>query len=165
MEYVRIAIFLLSAALLAAAGFFVMRRLDRFLAENRRRLAQEERESAGELRIALESPAIAPCICESMEVFSEIHPECRLCFLSGTAEQLQQELAAGRIDLGLFFSVPEEAGSESFQISLPLRSTPSDALGCSIEPLTPGQNRVFVLGDLRRAPLSDLLCLLKGEKN
>ena len=88
MEYVRTAIFLLCAALLAAAGFFIMRRLDRFLAENRRRLAQEERESAGELRIALESPAIAPCICESMEVFSEIHPECRLCFLSGTAEQL-----------------------------------------------------------------------------
>ena len=126
--YVVLIIVLASAA--AAIGFYLMKRLDSFLAENQKKISAENEGSPHDgLRIAFENPVIVSSVSGYLAVLSEAYSDCRFYFFIGTAEQIHCALDANRIDLGFVLSATED------DTSIPLGTNEyyTDTLGCFVE--------------------------------
>ena len=107
----------------AAIGFYLMKRLDSFLAENQKKISAENEGSA------FENPVIVSSVSGYLAVLSKAYSDCRFYFFIGTAEQIHCALDANRIDLGFVLSATED------DTSIPLGTNEyyTDTLGCSVE--------------------------------
>ena len=125
-----VVLIILFAAAVVAIGFYMMKRLDNFLAENQKKISARDDENIHDgLRIAFENPVIVPSVSEYLEMLSKAYSDCRFYFFIGTAEQIHCALDANRIDLGFVLSATED------DTSIPLGTNEyyTDTLGCSVE--------------------------------
>lgn len=79
-------------------GFFIMKKLDSFLKNNR--LYIDEEKTAKQLVLAFDNPMIINSLTSVFEKFSKNNPECTLCLFFGTAEEVYEALNQSRIDFG-----------------------------------------------------------------
>ena len=83
-------------------GFFVMKRLDAFLEDNRRRIL--EKEDNAHLCIAFENPMTAESITPMLEKFSKKHPDCEINLFCGTSQEILKQIERNTVDFGLITS-------------------------------------------------------------
>lgn len=90
----------LACAIIAVfvSGFFIMKKLDRFLNNNRRDTDGEGAEN--QLLLAFDNPMILDSLTPLFEEFSKANPDCRLHFLFGKSEEIYDKLVDNRIDFG-----------------------------------------------------------------
>lgn len=142
MKPVYIALIIVVAVALLIFGYFLMKQLDCFLAENKKRISAGigVKQSDG-LRIAFENPVIISSVSEGLELLSKKNPDCKLYFFIGTAEQIHIALENNRIDIGFVLLTTRD------DAAVPLRKTDyySDTLGCSVELLEAGQQYIGLL--------------------
>ena len=81
-----------------AFGYFIMDKLDAFLANNRRLAEAEIAENS--LFIVFDNPMILDSLMPLFEKFSMANPNCRLHFLFGNTEDIYDKLNKNRIDFG-----------------------------------------------------------------
>lgn len=104
-------------------GYFLMRQVDRFAAENQRAIAEENRDSACRIRIAAESPALIHAAEPAMQYCAGVHPYIDFSLSSGRAETLLQRLENGTVDLVLLCEDTEARLHPGFSLlRLPCRA-------------------------------------------
>lgn len=165
MEPVYVVLIVVVAAALIVFGYFLMKRLDYFLEENKRRISADiGGKPSDELRIAFENPAVASSVSEGLEALSKKYPDCKLYFFTGTAEQIHNALKTNCLDIGLVLSATEDGAT------LPLNKKEyySDALGCSVKLLEEEKQYIRVLGgnnetlQEQQNMLTELIACVKG---
>ena len=124
-----------AVAAIIVFGYFVMKKLDAFLANNRRIIDSEIAENS--LLIAFDNPMILDSLMPLFEKFSKANPNCRLHFLFGNTEDIYDMLTKNRIDFGFI----ENAASKNENtcnyliISLKQNGIFCENIGHPIEPL------------------------------
>lgn len=116
-------------------GFFIMKKVDGFLEDNRRRTDEER--TANQLLLAFDNPMIMDSLTPIFEGFSKANPDCRLHFLFGKTEEIYDKLDQNRIDFG-FISHTVSENQEVFNcliISSEQNSIFCENIGCPLEPL------------------------------
>lgn len=104
-------------------GYFLMRQVDRFTAENQRAIAEENRDSVCRIRIAAESPALIHAAEPAMQYCTGVHPYIDFSLSSGRAETLLQRLEDGAVDFVLLCEDTEARLHPGFSLlRLPCRS-------------------------------------------
>ncbi|MGN0456841.1 MAG: hypothetical protein ACI4F2_08300 [Acutalibacteraceae bacterium] len=127
------------AVALVAIGFYMMKRLDNFLAENHKKITAKDAENPHDrFRIAFENPVIMSSIAEYLEMLSKAYSDCNFYFFIGTAEQIHHAIETDYIDIGFILSTTAD------DTTVPLRTNEyyAGTLGCSIELLEAGQQYI-----------------------
>ena len=134
-----------AVAAIIVLGFFLMKKLDAFLANNRRLI---EAEIAGNsLFIAFDNPMILDSLIPLFEKFSKANPNCQLHFLLGNAEDIYDKLNENGIDFG-FIENNASANIDTYNcliISTKQNSIISEKAGCTIELLNPSEIQISVI--------------------
>lgn len=115
---------------IVAIGFYMMKRLDNFFAENQKRITAKDAENPHNgFRIAFENPVIVPSVAEYLEMLSKAYSDCKFYFFIGTVEQIHHAMDTDCIDVGFVFSPTAD------DTTVPLRTNEyyADTLGCSVE--------------------------------
>lgn len=115
---------------IVAIGFYMMKRLDNFLAESQKKIKAKDAEKPHDgLRIAFENPVIVSSVAEYLEMLSQAYPDCNFYFFIGTAEQIHHAIETDYIDIGFILSTTAD------DTTVPLRTNEyyADTLGCSVE--------------------------------
>ena len=115
------------------SGYFIMKKLDSFLENNRRLIDAEIVENS--LFIAFDNPMISDSLMPLFEKFSKTNPNCQLHFLFGNMEDIYDKLNKNRIDLGL---IENNASAKQNSIIC-------EEAGCTIEPLNPSGIQIAVV--------------------
>ena len=79
-------------------GYFIMRKVDMFLAENN--LQTKEHYSASSIRIAFETLDLVEQSAELLERFSKKEPNCEIMLFYGPAERIEKGLKSRECDFG-----------------------------------------------------------------
>lgn len=87
-----------AVAVMIVFGYFIMKRLDDFLANNHHLIDEEIAENS--LFIAFDNPMILDSLIPLFEKFSKEKPNCQLHFLFGNTEDIYDKLNKNRIDFG-----------------------------------------------------------------
>ena len=97
---------LAATAAMFAFGWFLIKKLDRFLESNRHR--QELRLSSGEntLRLGFCNPMVADSIADVLDRYSKLYPDISVCIFCGSEEELLKDLSAEKFDV---IFLPENA--------------------------------------------------------
>ena len=97
-------VFLLIVTLAAFVfGYFVMKKVDDFIAENNRMVDAESRKNHCSIKIAAEAPALFDSTASALEQCSEMNPYIEFAFGSGRAIRLLEKLHSGSVDLVLLY--------------------------------------------------------------
>ena len=126
-----------AVAAIIVFGYFVMKKLDAFLENNRRLIDAEIAENS--LLIAFDNPMILDSLMPLFEKFSMANPNCQLHFLFGNTEDIYDKLNKNRIDFG-FIENNASANDDTYNcliISAKQNSIICEKTGCTIEPLNP----------------------------
>ena len=118
-------------------GYFIMDKLDAFLANNRRLAEAEIAENS--LFIVFDNPMILDSLMPLFEKFSKANPNCQFRFLFGNTEDIYDKLNKNRIDFG-FIENTASANDDTYNcliISAKQNSVFCEKTGCTIEPLNP----------------------------
>ena len=139
---------LLLACVVAAIivfGYFIMKKLDDFLADNGRLIDAEDGENS--LFIALDNPMILDSLMPLFEMFSKANPDCQLHFLFGNTEDIYDKLNKDRIDIGFIENTApiNDNTCSCFTISTKQNSIFCEKTGCTIEPLNPSDVQIVVI--------------------
>ena len=124
---------------IVAIGFYMMKRLDNFLAESQKKIKAKDAEKPHDgLRIAFENPVIVSSVAEYLEMLSKAYSDCILYSFIGTSEQIQRAIDTDCIDIGFVFSTIAD------DTTVPLRTNEyyAGTLGCSVELLESGQQYI-----------------------
>ena len=127
------------------SGYFIMKRLDSFLENNRRSIDTEIVENS--LFIAFDNPMILDCVMPLFEKFSKANPNCQLHFLSGNTEDIYDKLNKNRIDFGFIENTAlNNDGTYNYLIiSAKQNSVLCEKTGCKIEPLNLSEVQIAVI--------------------
>ena len=87
-----------AVAAIIVFGYIIMKKLDDFLANNRRLIDTEIAENS--LSIAFDNPMILDSLMPLFEGFSKANPNCQFHFLFGNTEDIYDKLNKNRIDFG-----------------------------------------------------------------
>ena len=110
MKYIPI---ILCIAALMVLLFFVMRRLDRFLAENNRYIMEHSNYKSDTVKIAVERNCDLSVLSQQLELYSRSHPGEKICILSAGADEIRKGIDNGKLDIGIVFSeAPDDAAWE-----------------------------------------------------
>lgn len=124
-----------AVAAIIVFGYFLMKKLDAFLANNRRLIDAEIAENS--LYIAFDNPMIIDSLMPLLEKFSKTNPNCQLRFLFGNTEDIYDKLNKNRIDFG--FIGNNASANDGIYNSLIIftkqNSIICEKAGCTIEPL------------------------------
>lgn len=124
-----------AVAAIIVFGYFLMKKLDAFLANNRRLIDAEIAENS--LYIAFDNPMIIDSLMPLLEKFSKTNPNCQLRFLFGNTEDIYDKLNKNRIDFG--FIENNASANDGIYNSLIIftkqNSIICEKAGCTIEPL------------------------------
>ena len=134
-----------AVAAIIVFGYFVMKKLDAFL-ENNRHLNDEEI-AENSLFIAFDNPMILDCVMPLFEKFSKGNPNCQLHFLFGNTEDIYDKLNKNRIDFG-FIENNASANDDTYNcliLSAKQNSMICEKAGCTIEPLNPSVIQTAVI--------------------
>ena len=135
-----------AVAAIIVLGFFLMKKLDAFLANNRRLI---EAEIAGNsLFIAFDNPMILDSLIPLFEKFSKANPNCQLHFFFGNTEDIYDKLNKNRIHFG-FIENTASGNDDTYNcliISAKQNSIFCEKAGCTmIEPLNPSETQTSVI--------------------
>ena len=127
------------------SGYFIMKKLDSFLENNRRLIDAEIVENS--LFIALDNPMILDCVMPLFEKFSKANPNCQLHFLSGNTEDIYDKLNKNCIDFGFIENTAlNNDGTYNYLIiSAKQNSVLCEKTGCKIEPLNLSEVQIAVI--------------------
>ena len=138
-------LFVCVVASIIVFGYFVMKKLDAFLSDNRFLIETEMAENS--LFIALDNPMILDSLMPLFEKFSKTNPNCQLHFLFGNTEDIYDKLNKNRIDFG-FIENTASANDDTYNcfiISTKQNSIICEKAGCTIEPLNPSGIQIAVV--------------------
>lgn len=134
-----------AAAVIFVFGYFIMKKLDDFLADNCRLIDSENAENG--LFIAFDNPMILNSLMPLFETFSKANPGCQLHFLFGTTEDIYDKLNKNRIDFG-FMENAVPANDDACRVSVISAKQDSlfcDKIGFTIEPLNLSEIQTVVI--------------------
>ena len=134
-----------AVAAIIVFGYIIMRKLDAFLANNRRLIDAEIAENS--LLLAFDNPMIIDSLMPLFEKFSKSNPNCQFHFLFGNTEDIYDKLNKNRIDFG-FIENNASANDDTYNcliISTKQNSIISEKAGCTIEPLNPSETQTSVI--------------------
>ena len=134
-----------AVAAIIVFGYFLMKKLDAFLANNRRLIDAEIAENS--LYIAFDNPMIIDSLMPLLEKFSKTNPNCQLRFLFGNTEDIYDKLNKNRIDFG-FIENNASANDDTYNcliISAKQNSIICEKAGCTIEPLNLSEIQTAVI--------------------
>ena len=134
-----------AVATIIVFGYFLMKKLDAFLANNRRLIDAEIAENS--LYLAFDNPMILDSLMPMLERFSKANPNCQLHFLFGNTEDIYDKLNKNRIDFG-FIENNASANDDTYNcliISAKKNSIYIEEAGCTIEPLNPSGIQTAVI--------------------
>ena len=151
-----------AVAAIIVFGYFIMKKLDAFLANNRRLIEAEIAENS--FFIAFDNPMIMDSLMPLLEKFSKANPNCHLHFLFGNTENIYDKLKKNRIDFGF---IENNVSSNDDTYNCLIMSTEQSSIfcekaGCTIEPLNPSEIQISVIwkkasGNVFVNSFSDLL--------
>lgn len=108
-----------------AFGYYIMTRVDRVIEEDRRTIAEENRNGKSRVRIAAENPALLDAVASALESCSSADPHIDFFLSSGTAELLLEKLAAEQVDIVLLTGEREGlSGGDIVSIKIPCEKLP-----------------------------------------
>lgn len=134
-----------AVAAIIVFGYFIMKKLDAFLENNRRLIDTEIAKNS--LYLAFDNPMILDSLMPLFEKFSKANPNCQLHFLFGNTEDIYDKLNKNRIDFG-FIENNAFANDDTYNcliISAKQNSIFSEKAGCTIEPLNPSEVQTAVI--------------------
>lgn len=134
-----------AVAAIIVFGYFVMKKLDAFLENNRRLIDAEIAENS--LYLAFDNPMILDSLMPLFEKFSKGNPNCQIHFLFGNTEDIYDKLNKNRIDFG-FIENNASANDDTYRcliISTKQNSIVCEKAGCTIEPLNPSEIQTAVI--------------------
>ena len=134
-----------AVAAIIVFGYFVMKKLDAFLENNRHLIDEEIAENS--LFIAFDNPMILDSLMPLFEKFSMANPNCQLHFLFGNTEDIYDKLNKNRIDFG-FIENNAYANDDTYNcliLSAKQNSMICEKAGCTIEPLNPSVIQTAVI--------------------
>ena len=134
-----------AVAAIIVFGYFVMKKLDAFLENNRHLIDEEIAENS--LFIAFDNPMILDSLMPLFEKFSMANPNCQLHFLFGNTEDIYDKLNKNRIDFG-FIENNTSANDDTYNcliLSAKQNSMICEKAGCTIEPLNPSVIQTAVI--------------------
>ena len=134
-----------AVAAIIVFGYFVMKKLDAFLENNRHLIDEEIAENS--LFIAFDNPMILDSLMPLFEKFSKANPNCQLHFLFGNTEDIYDKLNKNHIDFG-FIENNASANDDTCNcliISARQNSIICEKAGCTIEPLNPSVIQTAVI--------------------
>ena len=126
-----------AVAAIIVFGYFVMKKLDAFLENNRRLIDAEIAENS--LSIAFDNPMIIDSLMPLFEKFSKANSNCQLHFLFGNTEDIYDKLNKNCICIG-FIENNASANDDTYNciiISAKQNNIICEKTGCTIEPLNP----------------------------
>ena len=134
-----------AVAAIIVFGYIIMKKLDDFLANNRRLIDTEIAENS--LSIAFDNPMILDSLMPLFEGFSKANPNCQFHFLFGNTEDIYDKLNKNRIDFG-FIENTASANDDTYNcliISTKQNRIICEKAGCTIEPLNPSEIQTDVI--------------------
>ena len=134
-----------AVAAIIVFGYIIMKKLDDFLANNRRLIDTEIAENS--LSIAFDNPMILDSLMPLFEGFSKANPNCQFHFLFGNTEDIYDKLNKNRIDFG-FIENTASANDDTYNcliISAKQNSVFCEKAGCTIEPMNPSETQTSVI--------------------
>ena len=134
-----------AVAAIIVFGYFIMKKLDDFLANDRRLIDAEIAKNS--LNIAFNNPMILDSLMPLCERFSKANPCCQLRFLFGKPEEIYDKLNKNCIDFG-FIENNASANDDTYHcliISTKQNSIICEKTGCTIEPLNPSGIQIAVV--------------------
>lgn len=116
-------------------GYFLIKKLDIFLDNNRRGLS--DCSGASILRIAFETPAWIGSASDLLEGFSKENPECEIWLFYGTKNEIKEGVEKENIDIGFVADVWDMENEKCVSEFFPIRQNTitSDAIGLPVAPL------------------------------
>lgn len=138
-------LFVCAVASIIVLGYCIVKKLDAFLANNRRLMDAKTAENS--LVIALDNPMILNSLMPLCEKFSKANPCCQLRFLFGKPEDIYDKLNKNCIDFG-FIENNTSANDDTYHcliISTKQNSIICEKTGCTIEPLNPSEIQTAVI--------------------
>ena len=127
------------------SGYFIMKKLDSFLENNRRLIDAEIVENS--LFIAFDNPMILDWMMPLFEKFSNTNPNCQLHFLFGNTEDIYDRLNKNRIDFG-FIENNASKNDDTYNcliISTKQNSVFCEKTDCNIEPMNLSEVQITVI--------------------
>ena len=134
-----------AVAAIIVFGYIIMKKLDAFLANNRRFIDAEIAENS--LLLAFDNPMIIDSLMTLFEKFSKANPNCQFHFLFGNTEDIYDKLNKNRIDFG-FIENTASANDDNYNcliISAKQNSVFCEKAGCAIKPLNPSEIQTAVI--------------------
>ena len=134
-----------AVAAIIVFGYFIMKKLDDFLANDRRLIDSEIAKNS--LNIAFNNPMILDSLMPLFEKFSKANPNCQLRFLFGNTEDIYDKLNNNCIDFGVIEN-NVSANDDTYNciiISAKQNSIICEKTGCTIEPLNPSEIQIAVI--------------------
>ncbi len=134
-----------AVAAIIVFGYFFMKKLDAFLANNRRLIDSVIAENS--LFIAFDNPMILDSLMPLFKKFSKANPNCQLRFLFGNTEDIYDKLNKNYIDFG-FIENNASANDDTYNcliISTRQNSIICEKTGCMIKPLNPSETQTAVI--------------------
>ncbi len=134
-----------AVAAIIVFGYFIMKKLDAFLENNRRLIDAEIAKNS--LYLAFDNPMILDSLMPLFEKFSKANQNCQLHFLFGNTEDIYDKLNKNRIDFG-FIENNAFANDDTYHcliLSAKQNSIFSEKAGCTIEPLNPSEVQTAVI--------------------
>lgn len=117
-------------------GYFIMKKLDDFLDNNRRQISEDI--GTHSLRIAFEMPALIASVADLLDRFSRKNQNCELCLFYGSANEIEKRLSENKLDFGFVAADSVcTSGEEIDSIVLPLRQSVihSETVGLPVMPI------------------------------
>ena len=138
-------LFICAAAAVFAFGFLIMKKLDAFMANNRRLTDAEFAENS--LYIAFDNPMIIDSLMPLFEKFSKANPNCQLHFLCGNTAEIYDNLNQNRIDFGFIDNTASEKDEtcNCLIIFAKQNNVFYEKAGYTIEPMNPSDMQTAVI--------------------
>lgn len=131
-------ILIISVAGVMVLGFFLMKRLDAFLASNHAAMQSGELNREQTLRIAFSNPLVANGITSALERFSKRFPDTSVYLYAGDADTIFRLFASGNIDvvfLPVSIRCDDFASYDKIEVTLQQDGLSSDMLNLPLLPL------------------------------
>ena len=160
-------ILLVSTSAIFIFGYFLMRKLDVFLENNRNR--QETALTYGEnsLRIGFSNPFMAGGLADAFETYGKQHPDVSIYIFSGEESELCRELKTQKLDIIFLPENTDISKKTHYNVRMVLlRCAPvvMEYAGLPIEPITQNQiTQIALWRDSQKSPVVDFFigCLNK----
>ena len=134
-----------AVAAIIVFGYIIMKKLDAFLANNRRLIDAEIAENS--LFLAFDNPMIIDSLMTLFEKFSKANPNCQFHFLFGNTEDIYDKLNKNRMDFG-FIKNNASANDDTYNcfiISTKQNCIICEKAGCTVEPMNPSEIQTAVI--------------------